>query len=153
MISINISIENHGDVSQKYLQMFLSKGSPLLYPLWSSTFRIGFGILGLSIKDLLGTFILFMSFIFTLYILRTTASFTSPVLDSTKPLQAHGGHLCWNIAQAIALANGGDPEAAKKRLGTWKVPRVVFGTKSFETFEGGTGGNTVPDFSELNWGV
>lgn len=94
-----------------------------------------------------------MSFIFTLYILHTTASFTSPVLDSTKPLQAHGGHLCWNIAQAIALANGGDPEAAKKRLGTWKVPSVVFGTKSFETFEGGTGGNTVPDFSEFNWGV
>eukprot|EP00913_Durusdinium_trenchii_P014733 g13821.t2 len=31
-------------------------------------------------------------------------------------IEAHGGHLCWNIAQAITLVNGGDPAAAKATL-------------------------------------
>jgi len=43
----------------------------------------------------------------------TQAMFAAGV---NKHIEAHGGHLCWNIAQAIALANGGDPEAAKKSV-------------------------------------
>ena len=31
-------------------------------------------------------------------------------------IEAHGGHLCWNIAQAIALVNGGDPTVAKEAV-------------------------------------
>jgi len=31
--------------------------------------------------------------------------------------EAHSGHLCWNMGQAIELVNGGDPAAAKKKLG------------------------------------
>ena len=34
-----------------------------------------------------------------------------------KHIEAHGGHLAWNMAEAITLVNGGDPAAAKKRLG------------------------------------
>ena len=33
-----------------------------------------------------------------------------------KHIEAHGGHLCWNIAQAIALVNGGDPTVAKEAV-------------------------------------
>jgi len=29
-----------------------------------------------------------------------------------KHLTHHGGHLCWNMAQAISVVNGGDPESA-----------------------------------------
>lgn len=33
-----------------------------------------------------------------------------------KHIEAHSGHLCWNMGQAIELVNGGDPAAAKKSV-------------------------------------
>lgn len=33
-----------------------------------------------------------------------------------KHIEAHGGHLCWNIAQAIDLVNGADPGEAKQSV-------------------------------------
>lgn len=33
-----------------------------------------------------------------------------------KHIEAHGGHLCWNIAQAIDLVNGADPGDAKQSV-------------------------------------
>lgn len=33
-----------------------------------------------------------------------------------KHLTHHGGHLCWNMAQAISVVNGGDPESAMESV-------------------------------------
>ena len=43
-----------------------------------------------------------------------------PSFRETDWAKAHGGHLCWNIGQAIALVNGADPGTAKQTLG-WRL--------------------------------
>ena len=51
--------------------------------------------------------------------------------------EAHSGHLCWNMAQAIALVDGGDPAAAKKKLGSGRGDGVQpFNTYSCHIFLG-----------------